>query len=55
MLGALLLVAVPALLALAQAFTEFDAVSPPRWFGLRNFALVSADPRLALALQNSLF
>ena len=47
--------AVPALLAVALAFTQFDAVSPPRWFGLRNFALLSADPRLPIALGNSLF
>ncbi len=47
--------AVPALLSLALAFTRFDAVSPPRWSGLRNFTLLAADPRLGLAISNSFF
>ena len=53
--GALLLVGVPALLSFALAFTQFDAVSPPRWYGLRNFVLLAADPRLPIALANSFF
>jgi multiple sugar transport system permease protein len=55
LLGGLVLVAVPALLAMALAFTQFDAVSPPRWFGLRNFVMLAADPRLPVALGNSFF
>lgn len=54
LLGAVLLVAVPALLSLALAFTQYDAVSPPRWVGLRNFANLAADSRVAVAAGNSL-
>lgn len=46
---------VPAFLSFVLSFTEFDAVSPPRWFGLRNFSLLSLDPRLPIALGNSLY
>ena len=46
--------AVPALLSVGMAFTLYDGVSPPRWFGLRNFVLLAADPRFAIAVRNSL-
>ena len=55
LLGAVVLVAIPALLSFVLAFTQFDAVSPPRWIGLLNFKLLALDPRLPIALRNSLF
>jgi multiple sugar transport system permease protein len=55
LLGAVVLVAIPALLSFVLAFTQFDAVSPPRWMGLLNFELLALDPRLPIALRNSLF
>jgi multiple sugar transport system permease protein len=55
LLGAVVLVAIPALLSFALAFTQFDAVSPPRWMGLLNFTLLALDPRLPIALRNSLY
>ena len=55
LLGAVVLVAIPALLSFVLAFTQFDAVSPLRWIGLLNFKLLALDPRLPIALRNSLF
>lgn len=55
LVGAVLMVGIPALLSFALAFTQFDGVSAPRWFGLRNFSLLALDPRLPVALGNSLY
>jgi multiple sugar transport system permease protein len=52
--GTLVLVVVPVLVSVALAFTYFDGVSAPRWFGTRNFTLVALDPRFAVAVRNSL-
>jgi multiple sugar transport system permease protein len=54
-LGALLLVVLPALIALGLAFTRYNALTPPVWVGLRNFRLLQADLRFPIALQNSLY
>ena len=55
LLGAIFLVAVPALLSFALAFTDYDALSPPAWSGLKSFRLVAADPLFWTALGNSLY
>lgn len=41
--GLALLYVVPALLAAGVAFTDFDALSPPRWIGLDNFRRMLQD------------
>lgn len=55
LLGAGVLVALPALLAFALAFAKYDALAPPVWYGLRNFSNLAADPRFWIALWNSLY
>ena len=54
LIGLLLLVVGPALLAFALAFTEFPAVVPPRFVGLENFVRLTRDPLYLTALWNSL-
>jgi multiple sugar transport system permease protein len=54
-LGSLLLIGLPALLAFGLAFTEYDARAMPRWNGLENFRLVFAEPLFWIALRNSLY
>lgn len=51
--GASLLVFVPALAALALAFTEYSAVAPPRFVGLDNFSRLLSDSAFHQALGNS--
>jgi multiple sugar transport system permease protein len=53
LLGMLLLVVLPALLSFALAFTAYDALSPPAWRGLQNFAEIFASPLFWTALRNS--
>jgi multiple sugar transport system permease protein len=53
-LGTLALVAAPAALSFLIAFAEYDALSPPTWRGLGNFAAVLRDPLFAVAARNSL-
>lgn len=52
--GSVVLVAVPALMTLALAFTDYDAVSAPRWNGFANFTRLVRDPLFATTLWNSL-
>lgn len=54
LIGALALVAAPALISFGLAFTLYDGVHAPRWFGLNNFLLLAADPRFQAAMRNSL-
>jgi multiple sugar transport system permease protein len=54
-LGTLVLVALPAIMSAALAFTSYDALSPPVFVGLQNFRLIAADPLTPIALGNSLF
>jgi multiple sugar transport system permease protein len=37
LIGKVVLVALPALLSFALAFTRYDALTPPQWIGLGNF------------------
>jgi multiple sugar transport system permease protein len=55
LLGALGLVVLPAVLSLALAFTQFDGVHWPRWWGLRNFSMFYIDPLERVAVVNSLY
>jgi len=50
-LGATLLVVVPALASFAFAFTRFDGISPPRWDGLDVFADLFASSEVRDSLR----
>jgi len=52
-LAAVVLVLGPALATLAMAFTDFDALTPPRWIGLDNLYRLWADPLFWKSLGNS--
>jgi len=54
LLGAVLLVLVPALLAEGIAFFRYDGLSPARFVGWQNFIEVFNEPLLPIALNNSL-
>ena len=54
-MGTVLLVVLPAVLTLALAFTEYDALSPPVWRGLANFQELLSSPFFWIALRNSLY
>lgn len=53
LLGAFLLVALPALLSFALALTEYDVISPPAWRGLQNFEKLAQDPLFFISVRNS--
>lgn len=55
LLGTLLLIAVPALLAFAFAFARYDGINRPTWAGLGNFRALWRDPLFWIAARNSLF
>lgn len=61
LLGAIFLIAIPALLSFALAFTRYDALSPPlpgqglTWVGIQNFLDLFYEPLLRVALNNSFF
>lgn len=52
--GAALLIVLPALLTLVLAFTEYDALSAPVWSGWRNFTTIFQREVFWLAVRNSL-
>jgi multiple sugar transport system permease protein len=52
--GALLLVVMPALLTLFLGFTHYDALGPPRAAGVENFRRMRSDPIFWQSLRNSL-
>lgn len=54
LLGSFLLVALPALVTVAIAFTHYNAIEPPRWAGLDNFRRLLESPLARLSLRNSL-
>lgn len=54
LLGTLVLVAVPALVTVAIAFTEYNAVELPRWTGLTNFSRLFGSSLVRLSFQNTL-
>jgi multiple sugar transport system permease protein len=53
-LGSLLLVALPALVTVVIAFTQYNAIEPPRWVGLDNFGRLWESPLARLSLRSSL-
>ena len=53
-LGALLLVALPAVVTFAVAFTDWNLLEPAAFVGLENFGMLFDDPILHGALLNSL-
>lgn len=53
--GLLLLVVIPAALALGVAFTNFNALQPPEFTGVDNFTRVVSDEAFWRALGNSAF
>ena len=55
LIGALLLVIIPAGLAFALAFYRYDGLMTPAWRGWGNFIDVAFDPLFWIALANSLF
>ena len=55
LLGALLLLVLPGLLSAALAFTSFDGIQSPIWWGLRNFQNFYLDPLEGIAIVNSLY
>lgn len=55
LLGLLVLVAIPALLSIPFAFTDYDALSPPQWIGLENFGRMFSDRLFWNGLGVSLF
>ncbi|HNT26005.1 MAG TPA: sugar ABC transporter permease [Anaerolineales bacterium] len=55
LIGALLLVIIPAGLAFALAFYRYDGLMIPAWRGWGNFIDVAFDPLFWIALANSLF
>jgi multiple sugar transport system permease protein len=52
--GTLLLIAAPAVLTFALAFTRYDALSPPVWRGTGNFREIFDSPLFWTAARNSL-
>jgi multiple sugar transport system permease protein len=54
LVGMIVLVVAPALLSFSLAFTEYDALSPPRWQGFQNFRELFANPLFWIAVRNSL-
>jgi len=54
LLGALLLLVIPGLFTFALAFTYYDGISPPIWWGVRNFSMFYIDPLERIAIANSL-
>jgi multiple sugar transport system permease protein len=54
LVGMLLLVALPALLALGMAFFSYDALSPPTWNGFESFEETLGNPLFWTAARNSL-
>jgi multiple sugar transport system permease protein len=54
LLGALLLIILPAGLSFFIAFTRYNGIDPPIFIGWQNFQLLSRDPLFWVALINSL-
>ena len=55
LLGLALLTVLPALMGLPLAFADYNALSPPRFVGLANFAELAGDEIFAKSVFNSLF
>lgn len=53
-IGSLLLVALPALVTVGIAFTQYNAIEPPRWAGLDNFRRLLESPLAWVSVRSSL-
>lgn len=53
--GVALLLVIPAAVAVAFAFTEYDGLSAPRFVGAANFVAMWTDPMVLQVLQNSVY
>ncbi len=51
--GTLVLVLIPALFTAGLAFTDFNAIDPPRWVGLENFTRLTESPLVRLSFYNT--
>ena len=49
------LFAVPMIISLLLAFTEWDLVSAPKWVGFSNFVTMFHDPNIRASLVNTAF
>lgn len=54
LLGVLLLVVLPAILAFGLAFFKYDGLSAPQWVGTLNFVFAYTDELFGLSIHNSL-
>lgn len=54
LLGSILLTLLPALATTAVAFTRYNALQPPQWVGLDNFARLLDSPMVRISLYSSL-
>ncbi len=54
LLGSILLTLLPALATTAVAFTRYNALQPPQWVGLNNFARLLDSPMVRISLYSSL-
>ncbi|MHB0856100.1 MAG: carbohydrate ABC transporter permease [Anaerolineae bacterium] len=55
LLGFFVFTAGPFFAGLYYSMTEFDALTPPRWLGLRNYINVFSDPLAKLAVSNTFY
>ncbi|PYE49036.1 multiple sugar transport system permease protein [Paenibacillus barcinonensis] len=54
LLGFLLFIAIPSVMALGLGFTEWDGYNPVKWNGLDNYLRLVRDENFRIALQNTL-
>lgn len=54
LLGATLLIVLPAVMTIGLAFTKYNSINPPTWVGLKNFKMLLASPLARLSVRNSL-
>lgn len=52
-IGTLVLILLPALATAGLAFTDFNAIDPPRWVGLQNFRNLIESPLVRLSFYNT--
>lgn len=55
LLGALVLIVLPALATVSVAFADYNAVSTPTWVGLENFLRLMRSAYVRISLRNTLY
>ncbi|MBV9820846.1 MAG: sugar ABC transporter permease [Actinobacteria bacterium] len=53
-IGSVVFTAVPMLISLYLSFTDYDQINAPRYVGAENYRQMVADPKVTLALRNTL-